>query len=170
MFLIDAPAARAGEVSRALTDAGRDIGLEVVSATGRLAALSAVQNTYLSIFEALGGLGLVLGSVGLGVVLMRNVLERRGELALLQAVGFGRGCLYWVILCEHWSLLGMGLFGGVAAAVVAVAPAAASPGVDVPYGTLALTVAAVAASGVLWTVLATAAAVRGRLLPALRNE
>ena len=33
-----------------------------------------------------GGLGLLLGSVGLGVVVLRNVLERRGELALLLAV------------------------------------------------------------------------------------
>ena len=46
-----------------------------------------------SIFQLLGGLGLLLGSVGLGVVVLRNVLERRGELAILRAVGFRRRSL-----------------------------------------------------------------------------
>ena len=35
----------------------------------------------------LGGLGLLLGSVGLGMLLLRNTLERRGELALAAALG-----------------------------------------------------------------------------------
>ena len=61
--------------------------MEVTPAVRRLAAFNAVQNTYLSTFQVLGGLGLLLGSVGLGVVVLRNVLERRGELALLLAVG-----------------------------------------------------------------------------------
>ena len=90
--------------------------------------LGTVQNTYLSIFQVLGGLGLILGSAGLGVVLLRNVLERRGELACLQAVGFGRPALVRLVLWEHWVLLGMGLAGGVAAAIVAVLPALRSPG------------------------------------------
>ena len=41
-------------------------------------------------FTGAGLLGLLLGSAGLGVVVLRNVLERRGELGLLQAVGFPR--------------------------------------------------------------------------------
>jgi len=40
----------------------------------------------------------------------------------------------------------------------------------VPYASLALTLAAVLISGALWTWLATALALRGRLLDALRNE
>ena len=53
----------------------------------RLASFHRVENTYLSTFQALGGFGLLLGTVGLATVLMRNVLERRRELALLGAVG-----------------------------------------------------------------------------------
>ena len=54
------------------------------STGARLAAFQEVQNTYLSIFQLLGGLGLLLGTVGLGMVVLRNALERRSELAELR--------------------------------------------------------------------------------------
>ena len=68
-----------------MTRALRDRGLELTPAAEKLNAFNAVQNTYLDTFQVLGALGLLLGSVGLGVVVLRNVLERRGELALLAA-------------------------------------------------------------------------------------
>ncbi|MFP4057016.1 MAG: FtsX-like permease family protein [Candidatus Brocadiia bacterium] len=170
MFLVDVPAARREAVAERLTEALADVGLEVVPAERRLAELNAVQNTYLSIFQALGGLGMVLGSVGLGVVVLRNVLERRSELALLRAVGFRRGALQWFVLAEHWGLVALGLGCGVVSAVVAVVPALRSPGVEVPYLSLGLMVAAVVVSGMVWTWLAALVALRGPLLSALRNE
>ena len=112
----------------------------------------------------------MLGSVGLGVVVMRNVLERRGELALLLAVGFRRRALKWLVLSEHGALLFVGLAIGIIAAVVAVSPALFSPGTEVPYLSLVLTLAAVLISGAVWTWIATALALKGRLLDALRNE
>ena len=170
MFLIDAPSKKVNEISKSLSRALRDTGLELAPTTQRLAAFNAVQNTYLSTFQVLGGLGLLLGSVGLGVVVMRNVLERRSELALLVAVGFRWRALKWLVLSEHGALLLIGLAVGIVAAGVAVLPALLSPGADVPYASLALTLAAVLISGALWTWLATALALRGRLLDALRNE
>jgi len=64
----------------------------------------------------------------------------------------------------------MGLACGVVAALVAVVPALRSPGADVPYASLALTLAAIVAGGLAWTLLAAAAALAGSLLPALRKE
>ncbi len=87
-FLVDAPPAGAAAVGAALTRALRERGLELTPAAEKLNSFNAVQNTYLDTFQVLGGLGLLLGSVGLGVVVLRNVLERRGELALLAAVGY----------------------------------------------------------------------------------
>jgi ABC-type antimicrobial peptide transport system permease subunit len=170
MFLIDAPADRAEAASKALSRGLEDVGLALVPAAERLAAFAAVENTYLAIFQVLGGLGLVLGSVGLGLVVLRNVLERRGELALLRAVGFSRGEVRWLVLSEHWGLLAMGLVCGVAAAGVAVVPALASPRSPVPWASLALALGAVVASGAIWTFAAAVAALRGPLLGALRNE
>ena len=170
MFLIDAPPKEVNEVSKTLSRALRDVGPELTPTTQRLAAFNAVQNTYLSTFQILGGLGLLLGSVGLGVVVMRNVLERRSELALLIAVGFRPRALKWLVLSEHGALLGLGLAVGIIAALVAVLPALLSPRAGVPYLSLALTLAAVFISGAVWTWIATALALRGRLLDALRNE
>ena len=170
VFLIDAPSGDAAAVSSALRQQLEDYGLVLTPAVQRLAAFNAVENVYLSIFQALGGLGLLLGSAGLGVVVLRNVLERRGELALLRAVGFRSRSLHWLMLWEHWGLLLAGLVCGVGAAAVAVLPALSSPGAQVPYGSLALTICAVVISGALWTWLAIMAALRGPLLAALRSE
>jgi ABC-type antimicrobial peptide transport system permease subunit len=148
----------------------QDMGLELTPAPQRLAQFNAVQNTYLGTFQVLGGLGLLLGSVGLGIVVLRNVLERRGELALLVAVGFRKQQLQRLLFLENGALLAAGLALGVVAAAVAVLPALLSPGAELPYATLSLTLAAVLVNGALWTWGATRFAVRGDLLKALRNE
>jgi len=169
-FLLDSPSAAVAEVSATLSRALQDFGLELTPAVQRLNAFNAVQNTYLGTFQILGGLGLLLGSAGLGVVVLRNVLERRGELGLLLAVGFRKRALQGLILAEHGALLGLGLGLGLAAAVVAVLPAMLSPARQLPYGSLALTLSAVLLNGALWTWLSTRVALRGDLLAALRNE
>ena len=170
MFLIDAPSNSVAQVSATLTRALQDAGLELTPAAQRLNEFNAVQNTYLGTFQVLGGLGLLLGSAGLGVVVLRNVLERRGELGLLVAVGFRKRLLQRLVMSEHGALLGAGLSIGIVAAAVAVLPAILSPGTQLPYGSLALTLAAVLLNGLLWTWLATGYALRGNLLAALRNE
>jgi ABC-type lipoprotein release transport system permease subunit len=170
MFLIDAPFSQAEPVAEHLMRALRDVGLELVPAAQRLAAFNAVQNTYLSTFQVLGGLGLLLGSAGLGIVVLRNVLERRGELALLLTVGLRPRSIRWLVLSEHGVLLLAGLAVGVLSAWVAVLPAVLSPGAVLPYRSLALTLGAVLANGALWTAVATHAALGGPLLDALRNE
>ena len=173
MFLIDAPSndgATAGKVSAELSRALQDVGLELTPATRRLAAFNAVQNTYLNTFQVLGGLGLLLGSMGLGVVVLRNVLERRGELGLLQAVGFTQRSIRWLVLSEHGGLLALGLVVGIGSALLAIAPVLLAPGARLHATALGLTLAGVLLSGLLWTWLAIRLALRGRFLDALRNE
>jgi ABC-type antimicrobial peptide transport system permease subunit len=170
MFLIDCPSNRADEIAATLSRAMQDVGLELTPTVRRLAAFNAVQNTYLNTFQVLGGLGLLLGSVGLGVVVLRNVLERRSELALLLAVGFRPRAVRWLVVSEHGALLVFGLAVGVIAAGVAVLPALLSPGATLPYASLGLTLLAVLLSGALWTWLAAVWALRGKLTEALRSE
>mgnify|MGYP002622455674 CR=1 FL=1 len=169
MFLMEAPYKNIRDLSGALVSALRDTGLELTPAAQRLAAFNAVQNTYLNTFQVLGGLGLLLGSAGLGVVVLRNVLERRAELGLMQAVGFRRRVLKKLVLVEHAALLAGGLALGVLAAVVAILPEFLSVGGQPPLFLL-LTLGAVFLSGLIWTWLATRFALRGELLKALRNE
>ncbi|MSU60881.1 MAG: ABC transporter permease [Pedosphaera sp.] len=168
MFLIDAPSKDTFVPN--LTRAMQDVGFELTATTTRLASLNAVQNTYLNTFQVLGGLGLLLGSVGLGVVVLRNVLERRSELAVLLAVGFRRRAVQRLVVTEHGALLLMGLGVGVLAALVAVLPALLSPRGEFPVMSLALTLGGVLVSGAVWTWVAAALALRGKLIEALRSE
>jgi putative ABC transport system permease protein len=170
MFLVDAPEDKVKAVAGKLSTGLRDFGLELTPATQRLAEFNAVENTYLSIFQLLGGLGLILGSVGLGLVVLRNVLDRRGELAMLRAVGFDRVALKRMIFSEHSILCLCGLACGVIAALVAVGPVLKSPGAEVPYLSLTLTIIAIGISGVVWIWIATVFALSGTPLDALRNE
>ncbi len=167
-FLVDGPLAVTETLSATLTRALQDTGLEVTPTARRLDAFNAVQNTYLNTFQILGGLGLLLGSVGLGVVVLRNVFERRGELALMQAVGFEQPALQRLVLVEHSALLVLGLLVGTVTALVAVLPTLLAPGAGVPWGSLALTLLGVFLNGALWTWLATRRALRGRLVDSLR--
>ncbi|MBN2505279.1 MAG: ABC transporter permease [Verrucomicrobia bacterium] len=169
-FLVDASADRVDAVASRLSRALQDTGLELTMASRRLAEFNAVQNTYLGTFQVLGGLGLLLGSAGLGVVVLRNVLERRSELALLLAVGFRRRALRRLVLGEHGCLLALGLALGIGAAFVAILPQWLAPETKMGWRTLGLTLAGVLASGWIWTWVASWFALRGPLIQALRNE
>ena len=136
----------------------------------RLNAFNAVQTTYLSTFQVLGGLGLLLGTAGLGVVVLRNVLERRGELALLAAVGLAPRALRRLVVAEHAALQTLGLALGLAAALLALLPVLLSPSAQISFVSLAATLGLVFLSGLFWTWAAARLALRGELLPALRNE
>lgn len=170
MFLIDCPSNALPKVSAELSRALQDYGFEVTPAARRLAQFNAVQNTYLNTFQLLGGLGLLLGSAGLGVVVLRNVLERRGEFALLLAVGFERGAVQRLVLAEHAALLVLGLGAGLVSALVSVLPTVLAPTAEFPPGSLVPLLGAVFAVGLMATWLATRWALRGNLLTGLRNE
>lgn len=170
MFLLDAPAKDGAAVGAMVTRALQDRGLELTLAADRLNAFNAVQNTYLNTFQVLGALGLLLGSAGLGVVVLRNVLERRGELAVLLAVGFRPRALRRLVLWEHAALQGLGLSLGMLAAGLAVLPVLLSPGAPISFGPLAAAMGLVLGSGFLWTWAAARVALRGDLLEALRQE
>ena len=169
-FLIDAAPERQAEVAAALEDRMADFGFDVVSAGDRLAAFHRVENTYLATFQTLGGLGLVLGTFGLGAVLLRNVLERRRELALLRAVGYNAGHLSLMVLAENAFLLFAGLLAGTASAAVAIAPAWLERGGGVPLLSLGVLLVVVVVTGLTASLAATIAAVRSPLLQALRAE
>jgi len=134
-FLIDAPPDKAEAVSGLFTSTLRDLGAEVVPSSQRLAELNAVQNAYIDIFQTLGGLGVLLGCLGLGILCIRSLLERRRELAVMQAVGFSRSRLTNMLLFEQGGLLLAGLLVGCTAGLLAALPVARAMGVStVPSG------------------------------------
>jgi hypothetical protein len=170
-LLVDVPAGRATDVANDIERTAADLGADAVPTAERLAAFHAVQNTYLSTFQTLGGLGLLVGTVGLAAVLLRNVLERRKELALLRAVGYRPDDVFKVVFAENVMLLVWGLGVGALSASIAVIPAAMERGARVPLtASGALLVGAVLAAGLLSSAVATRVALRMPLVSVLRSE
>jgi ABC-type antimicrobial peptide transport system permease subunit len=169
-FLIDAPRERMTEVKNVLEAALAGHGFTVTPAIERLKAYLAVENTYLATFQVLGGLGLLLGALGLAVVLLRSVWERRGELALLRALGYRRSALGWLVLAENGFLLILGLGIGMVAALGAVFPHLLAGSGEVPLLRLLGLLALVLLVGLAAGAAAVASMLRAPLLPALRRE
>jgi len=142
----------------------------VQATSERLAGFHRVENTYLSTFQMLGGLGLVLGTLGMAAVLLRNVLERRRELALLRAVGYDSTHFALMVIAENALLLCAGLITGTVCALLAIAPVFFTRHAQLPSAALGLLLFGVLISGLTASVVATWAALRSPLLPALRTE
>lgn len=170
-MMVAAPAERASELATTIEDHLSDVGGDATTTADRLAEFHRVENTYLSTFQTLGGLGLLLGTIGLSAVLLRNVLERRRELALLGAVGYGSRSLFTIVVAESALLLISGLATGIVCALIAIAPAAAERGGRLPTGAGAwLLLFAVFGTGLVSSIVAAKVAMQSRLLDALRAE
>ena len=167
-FLIDSP--QASEAATALEDRLSDFGFDAQSTEERLASFHRVENTYLSTFQLLGGLGLALGTLGMAAVLLRNVLERRRELALMRAVGYNSSHFAVMVITENVLMLCLGLAVGFVCALLAIAPVLFERGGKGPNISLGLLLLAILVSGATASLLATIAALRSPLLPALRAE
>jgi ABC-type antimicrobial peptide transport system permease subunit len=169
-FLIDAPREQAAEIAAHLTRQLEQRGLALEPAKQRLELFMSVQNTYIGIFTVLGGLGVLLGTAGIGVLIARHVLERRGELGLMQALGFLPGSLRLMILGEHSVLLVLGVILGAATAALVVIPQLIGSSGSLPVAFLVELIAGVLVFGLLVCVIAVSSAVRGKLTEALRRE
>jgi len=171
LFLIEAAPADAEAVRRVLVQRlGDRVGLDVRATGDVLAEYAGVQNAYLSTFQVLGGLGLVLGTFAVVAVLLRNIVERRGELGMMMALGLRRRWIVSMVTLESLWLIGIGLAVGVASALVAVGPRLRQAGADVPWLTLGLTLAAVMLVGLVACRVAAGRAVGRELLDAIRSE
>ena len=171
MFLLEPGAPQeAPQVATVLEDRLSDFGFDVVSTDERLANFHRVENTYLSTFQMLGGLGLALGTLGMAAVLLRNVFERRRELALLRAVGYNSSHFAAMVITENVLMLTCGLLVGFVCALLAIAPVLFERGGRLPNISLGILLLAVLLSGATASLVATLAALRSPLLPSLRAE
>jgi ABC-type lipoprotein release transport system permease subunit len=170
VWMIDAGDADAAPLTTFLEDRLADFGVDVTDVAARLASYHEVENTYLSTFQALGALGLLLGTVGMAAVLARNVLERRRELGLLGAVGFTPAHLRTLVTAESALIVGSGIAIGTIAALVAVAPALRERATALPFESLGLLLIAVAATGLLASLLDVRVATATRIVEAIKNE
>lgn len=169
-ILVDAPPASRQVVSQVLSQSLIDYGVEVTLTNVRLATFNSVENTYLTVFMALSGLGFIIGTVGLGIVLLRNIFERRQELAIMTSIGFSRKKIFKIVFAENMMLLVAGFGIGILSAMLGIMPSLLSPAFQIQASYLIMLVTGMILSGVVWICLPLISALRKPLIPALRNE
>ncbi len=152
VFLVDGPPEKEQAIGDELQSVFRDYGWEMELTAKRLVEFYSVTNTYLSIFLALGALGLILGTIGLAVILARTMIERRREIALMQAVGFYTSPIFRIITAEYVILLFAGVIIGFVTAIVATLPAFISTNTGVSIRTVAIVVGLILINGFIWIV------------------
>ncbi len=170
LLLIDAPADQRDNLSNTISRSMQDEGLDLTFATTRLAAYNNIENTYLSIFLILGSFGLIIGSVGIMIVIHRNVNERKSELALFKAVGYHINHIQRLILFEHMFLIVAGILLGSGATIFSTLPSLLTPESMIPWNSILTLLILVVLNGIFWTMLATTQAMKGELVDGLREE
>jgi ABC-type lipoprotein release transport system permease subunit len=149
-LLVECPTDRKAEVADGLEVAFRDKGWVLQDSVEKLAAFNAVENTYLSIFFLMGALGMLLGIVGLVVFLARNLLERRSELALYQAMGLTDATIWRILLHENLTLFLGGMLVGSLSAILATLPTLLHGAQNVPIGFVLAVLGIWLLNGVAW--------------------
>ncbi len=171
VFLIDGGPENSEQIGEELNSVFRDYGWEMESTAKRLVEFYSVTNTYLSIFLALGALGMLLGTIGLAIILARTILERRHEIALMQAIGFRNRQLFQLLVNEYLLLLAAGVLTGFITAVVATLPSFISSNTDASLGTVAIITGLILINGTIWIAgLSWFSLRRKKLITGLRVE
>lgn len=136
LLLVDAtPDGEASTAARLRAALGRH-GVDVERAVDRLRAFYRVEATYLDMFLVLGGLGLLVATLGVGLVLARNAEERKSELAVLALLGYPRRRRTWLLWQGMLPAQAAGLGAGLLSAAVALWPTLARDGGNAPWAVL----------------------------------
>ncbi|HWI18528.1 MAG TPA: FtsX-like permease family protein [Vicinamibacterales bacterium] len=170
VWMIQAPEGREAAITTHLEDRLSDFGLDVINTRERWDSYHQVENTYLATFQALGSLGLLLGTIGVGAVLARNVLERRKEIGLVRAVGFTPADVRAMVLSEGMMLVAGGLLIGAGCALVAIMPAVLDRAQALPWGSLIGLVVGVMLTGMLASLAAIRMTSRTPITAAIKGE
>ena len=166
VFLVQAPETE----EENLRSSFRNYGFEITPAKERLLLFYQVENTYLNIFLMLGALGLLIGTIGLGIIIFRSIYENRAQFALLQATGFRKQKIRRIVLRGYMQLVLLSLVIGLIPSILSALPSLRSSlYFGLIYWSLAIFVL-VLASAWLWVFTGNRLAMRGNLYDALRND
>ncbi len=167
LFLADAPETISAEE---LAESLRNYGPEVVRSTDRLLSFYQVENTYLNIFLMLGALGLLIGTIGLGVLIFRTTFEQVPQFALLQSVGFSKTKIYRLVVGEKLLVVAVAVLIGLIPAFLSGLPTLFSPLYAGLWNWLWVIPLLVILSGAICTLVAVWSALQKDLVGTLRNE
>lgn len=169
-MLIDGSFSNQSAVSETLEYLFQDFGMVITPASQRLAEFNSVTNTYLSVFMLLSALGIIIGTIGLGIVLLRNVAERKTELALYQSLGFTKNLVFRIIFTENLIILFAGIAIGSVSAFAGIIPSLVSPAFHLPAATILVLLGIISANGIFWIYFPLRKALQRNPVGGLRNE
>ena len=101
VFLVKVGDEERGQVKNLIAQALHAYGVSVSTTNDRLKQFNAVTDTYLTIFLTLGGLGLLLGIMSFIIVVRKNLVVRRNEIALYETLGFSKERVVHILYREN---------------------------------------------------------------------
>ena len=170
VFLVEGDVVQIDDTKDMLNRAFRNDGLELELSADRLARFNQVENTYLSIFLLLGGLAMILGTIGLGISLARNLIDRIQEFGVMRSIGFEKSKVSWIIIKEYLFLLFLGTLTGSIAAIIATLPSVVTGINQNSFKTAIVLVGLILLNGLLWITLISRNFMKRNLVASLRSE
>jgi ABC-type antimicrobial peptide transport system permease subunit len=170
-MLVDAGVGEKEQVASELLNIFRDYGIGLKPAGEKLAEFNSIENTYLSIFLVMGALAMLLGTIGLAIILARNLQERKSEIALFRAAGFSKSRILRLVVLEYATLLFYGTLAGGFSACLSLLPGLINPSGKVSLLFLMSILLILLANGLIWILILGWIAVRKpELVQSLRSE
>ncbi len=100
------------EVSDGLRRSLIDFGFITIDVREFVKEILKFQNSFFDLFNAYLSLGLIIGIVGLGIVTLRSVYERRHEIGMMRAIGFKKRAVLASFLGESTFIASSGIILG----------------------------------------------------------
>ncbi len=148
----------------------RNYGANIQSAPERLAMFNSVTNTYLDIFLALGGIALIIGTLGIAILIFRSIQSRTSQYAMMQAIGINRSYIRRILLYEFSIILFAGIISGILSAIVASLPNLISSNTEVPYALLLSLIILFIINGFVWIFMGAKFSLKKNFSSDIRNE
>lgn len=168
VFLIDAPDSTLNAEN--IQNGWRNYGPQITRTTDRLLSFYQIENTYLNIFLMLGALGLLIGTIGLGILIFRITFEHIPEYALMRSLGFQKSGIYSLLIKEKLFLMIVSVLIGIVPAILSGLPSLMSSLYAGLWVWLPIIALLVIISGTLWSIIAVRLALKRDLIQALRND
>jgi ABC-type antimicrobial peptide transport system permease subunit len=168
IFLIDDPKGLLNVDD--LQNGMRNYGPEITKTTDRLLNFYTIENTYLNIFLMLGALGLLIGTLGLGILIFRITFEQIPEFALMLALGYPKSFIFKLVMREKLFVMAVSVIIGIIPAVLSALPSLISSLYSNLWVWLPAISVLVILSGAIFSIVAIRTALKQNLVQALRND
>jgi ABC-type antimicrobial peptide transport system permease subunit len=145
-------------------------GANIQSAPERLAMFNSVTNTYLDIFLALGGIALIIGTLGIAIVIFSSIQTRTSQHAMMLAIGIHPEIIKKIIRIEFSIILMSGIGIGLLFALVAGLQNLLTTNANIPYLMLLIITSLFVLNGLFWIYIGSNRSIKKDFKSELRNE